>query len=134
MSLLVWPFRPCPPCQRFQNGLTRMPGWRQLDQKMYLRHVGRDGCVDVDLATYYIGPQMAKRTVLLQVSPRAASLPFGMRIRSSSGFPSKVWSGRRWLWTTICSTSSKRRWLPLDVLLPVGPEKSDSRLLWSEGA
>lgn len=38
-----------------------------LDQKMYLRHVGRDGCVDVDLATYYIGPQMAKHTVLLQV-------------------------------------------------------------------
>lgn len=38
-----------------------------LDQKLYLRHVGRDGCVDVDLSTYYIGPQMAGRTVLLQV-------------------------------------------------------------------
>ena len=38
-----------------------------LDQKMYLRHVGRDGCVDIDLATYYIGPQMAGRAVLLQV-------------------------------------------------------------------
>jgi Integrase core domain len=38
-----------------------------LDQKMYLRHVGRDGCVDVDLTTYYVGPQMAGRTVLLQV-------------------------------------------------------------------
>ena len=34
---------------------------------MYLRHVGRDGCVDIDLATYYIGPQVAGRTVLLQV-------------------------------------------------------------------
>ena len=34
---------------------------------MYLRHVGRDGCVDLDLATYYIGPQLAGRTVLLQV-------------------------------------------------------------------
>jgi len=34
---------------------------------MYLRHVGRDGCVDVDLQTYYIGSQMAKRAVLLQV-------------------------------------------------------------------
>ena len=34
---------------------------------MYLRHVGRDGCVNVDLATYDIGPQMAGRTVLLQV-------------------------------------------------------------------
>src|SRR6266550_7396349 len=38
-----------------------------LDQKMYLRHVGRDGCVDVDLQTYYISSQMAKRAVLLQV-------------------------------------------------------------------
>jgi hypothetical protein len=38
-----------------------------LDQKVYLRHVGRDGCVDVDLSTYYIGPQVAGRTVLLQV-------------------------------------------------------------------
>jgi hypothetical protein len=34
---------------------------------MYLRHVGRDGCVDLDLATYYSGPQLAGRTVLLQV-------------------------------------------------------------------
>src|SRR6266566_3326554 len=38
-----------------------------LDQKMYLRHVGRDGCVDVDLATYYIGSQVAGRTILLQI-------------------------------------------------------------------
>ena len=38
-----------------------------LDQKMYLRYVGRDGCVDLDLATYYIGPQLAGCTVLLQV-------------------------------------------------------------------
>jgi hypothetical protein len=38
-----------------------------LDQKVYLRHVGRDGCVDVDLATYYIGLPMAGRAVLFQV-------------------------------------------------------------------
>ena len=38
-----------------------------LNRKLYLRHVGRDGCVDLDLATYYIGPQMAGRTVLFQV-------------------------------------------------------------------
>jgi transposase InsO family protein len=38
-----------------------------LDQKMYLRHVGRDGCVNGDLTTYYVGPQMAGRTVLLQM-------------------------------------------------------------------
>ena len=34
---------------------------------MYLRHVGHDGCVDVDLQTYYISSQMTKRSVLLQV-------------------------------------------------------------------
>jgi transposase InsO family protein len=38
-----------------------------LDQKMYLRHVGRDGCVDVDLSTYYLGPALAGCTVLLQI-------------------------------------------------------------------
>jgi hypothetical protein len=42
-----------------------------VDQKMDLRHVGRDGCVAVDLATYYIGPQMAGRTVLLQVEAQS---------------------------------------------------------------
>ncbi len=34
---------------------------------MYLRHVGRDGCVELDLATYSIGPQLAGCTVLFQV-------------------------------------------------------------------
>ena len=43
---------------------------------MYLRHVGRDGCVDVDLTTYYIGPQLAGRSVLLQV--RAESRQFAV--------------------------------------------------------
>lgn len=38
-----------------------------LDQKMYLRHVGRDSCVDVDLSTYYLGPALAGCPVLLQV-------------------------------------------------------------------
>ncbi|HEY1351634.1 MAG TPA: integrase core domain-containing protein [Ktedonobacteraceae bacterium] len=38
-----------------------------LDQKMYLRHVGRDGCVDVDLATSSVGSQLAGRTILLPV-------------------------------------------------------------------
>ncbi len=59
---------------------------------------------------------------------RAASLPFGTRTKSSSCFPSKAWSARRWSWPTICSTSSTRRWLLLAVLLSVGPGKSDSRL------
>jgi hypothetical protein len=43
-------------------------GWlTSLNGKRYLRHVGRDGCVDLDLATYYVGPPLAGRTVLLQV-------------------------------------------------------------------
>jgi transposase InsO family protein len=42
-----------------------------LDQKMYLRHVGRDGCVDVDLSTYYLGPPLAGCTVLLQVEAQS---------------------------------------------------------------
>jgi len=39
----------------------------RLDQKVSLRHVGRAGCVDVDVATYSLGPQMAGCSVLLQV-------------------------------------------------------------------
>jgi hypothetical protein len=31
-----------------------------LNRKLYLRHVGRDGCVDLDLATYYIGPETGR--------------------------------------------------------------------------
>ena len=31
-----------------------------LDQKMYLRHVGRDGCVNIDLTTYYVGPETGR--------------------------------------------------------------------------
>jgi hypothetical protein len=42
-----------------------------LDQKRYLRHVGRDGCVDVDLATDYPGPHMAGWTVLFQVEAQS---------------------------------------------------------------
>jgi Integrase core domain len=42
-----------------------------LDQKVYLRHVGRDGCADVDLATYYLGPQMAGWSVLFQVEAQS---------------------------------------------------------------
>jgi len=39
-------------------------GWLcALDHQMYLRHVGRDPRVDVDLQTYYISSQMAKRAV-----------------------------------------------------------------------
>jgi hypothetical protein len=38
---------------------------------MYLRHVGRDGCADVDLATYYLGPHMAGWTVLFQVEAQS---------------------------------------------------------------
>src|SRR5712692_1595209 len=43
-------------------------GWlTTLDQQAFLRRVGRDGCVDVDLETYYISPKMAGCRGILQV-------------------------------------------------------------------
>ncbi len=45
-----------------------------LDQKMYLRNKGRDGCVNVDLTTYYVAPQMAGPTVLVQVVAESRQL------------------------------------------------------------
>lgn len=38
-----------------------------LDYQGFLRRVGRDGCVDVDLQTYYISSHLAGRQVFLQV-------------------------------------------------------------------
>jgi transposase InsO family protein len=40
--------------------------------QMFLRRVGRDGCVNVDLAPYYIDPRMAGCQVLLQVEAQDA--------------------------------------------------------------
>ena len=58
-------------------------GWlASLDQKIYLRHVGRDGCVDVDLSTCYIGHQMAGYAVLKQV--RAENRQFAVWHQSES--------------------------------------------------
>jgi hypothetical protein len=43
-------------------------GWLvALDQQTFLRRVGKDGCVDVDLVPYYIDSHMAGCQVLLQV-------------------------------------------------------------------
>jgi hypothetical protein len=48
-------------------------GWlTRLHQQTYLRRVGRDGCVNVDLAPYYIDPRLAGGQVLLQVDAKAA--------------------------------------------------------------
>jgi hypothetical protein len=38
-----------------------------LDHQGFLRRVGRDGCVDVDLQTYYISSHLAGRQIFLQV-------------------------------------------------------------------
>ncbi|WP_149404848.1 integrase core domain-containing protein, partial [Dictyobacter arantiisoli] len=38
-----------------------------VNRKRYLRHVGRDGCITVDLACYYIDTHLAKQAVLLEV-------------------------------------------------------------------
>jgi hypothetical protein len=60
MSLLVWRFQPCPPYQPSKTRVDPDAWLVPLDQKVYLRHVGRDGCVDVDLATYYLGPETGR--------------------------------------------------------------------------
>jgi integrase-like protein/Mu transposase-like protein len=41
-----------------------------FDHQMFLRRVGRDGCVDVDLQTYSIHPRWAGSQALLQVDAR----------------------------------------------------------------
>jgi len=43
-----------------------------FDQQMFLRRVGRDGCVNVDLQAYYIHPRWAGCQVLLPVSAKDA--------------------------------------------------------------
>jgi len=105
-----------------------------LDQKMYLRHVGRDGCVDVDLTTYSIGPK--PRWADSPVARVGTAAPVCRLVRGSdrqAASESPVWLASRWLWTTICSTSSKRRWRPRDVRRSGDPEKSGSRLYGERG-
>ncbi len=43
-------------------------GWLQaIDGQMFVRKVGRDGCVTVDLAPYYISQQVIGQYMALQV-------------------------------------------------------------------
>jgi hypothetical protein len=43
-----------------------------LDHQMFLRRVGRDGCVNLDLQAYYIHPRWAGCQILLQVDAQNA--------------------------------------------------------------
>ena len=65
-----------------------------LDQKMYLRHVGRDGCADVDLATYYLGPPMAGWTVLFQVEAQSRQFAVWHQDHIVKLLPIKGWVGQ----------------------------------------
>jgi hypothetical protein len=65
-----------------------------LDQKMYLRHGGRDGCVEVDLATSSIGPQMAGRTVLVQVEAQSRQFAVWHQDQVVTLPPIKGWLGQ----------------------------------------
>jgi hypothetical protein len=106
-----------------------------LDQKVYLRHVGRDGCVDVDLATSSLGPQLAGWSVLFQVEVQRRQvavwhqdqvvklLPIPRLGRLADG-PGRL----------SAVHSSLRRWLLRDVLLPVGEDNVRQPPLWGEGA
>jgi transposase InsO family protein len=58
--------------------------WLQaLDGSAYVRRVGSDGCVDVDLSSYYIGKSRAGQSTTLHID--AASQAFG------------VWHGTSWI-------------------------------------
>jgi hypothetical protein len=56
--------------------------------------VGRDGCVDGDLLTYYIGPQMAKRAVLLQVIAQNHQFAVWHEDQIVKRFPLNGWVGQ----------------------------------------
>ena len=109
LCLFIPSLCPIEPCKRREGGYPNCPpypcsktridpdAWlATLDQKMYLRHVGQDGCVDVDLATYYMVLRWLGVRSCYRCQRRTASLLFGIRIRSLSYFPSRVWSGQRW--------------------------------------
>ncbi|MFL5587804.1 MAG: hypothetical protein ACJ8DI_09120 [Ktedonobacteraceae bacterium] len=65
MSHLVWPFQRCLPYPLSPSASG--PGCLADFIESYLRHVGRDGCVELDLATSSIGPHLAGRPVLFQL-------------------------------------------------------------------
>lgn len=60
-----------------------------LDGKMDLRHGGRDGGVDVDLATSSIGPELAGRALLLQVQAELHQLAVWSQDQIVTLFPIK---------------------------------------------
>src|SRR5205823_2350793 len=96
-----------------------------LNQKMYLRHVDRNGCVDVDLQTYYISPQMVRQAVLLRVITQSCQFAVWQQDQVVKRPPIKELVGQEMALTTMCNTSCKKRWLLLDALLLVRPGKSD---------
>ena len=105
-----------------------------LDQKMYLRHVGRDGCVDVDLATYYIGPQMAGRTVLLQVEAQSRQFAVWSQDQVVKLLPIKGLLGQEMVLDDYLQYI-QREALAAPRRSPArGSRKARQSTLWSEGA
>jgi hypothetical protein len=101
---------------------------------MYLRHVGRDGCVNLDLATYYIGPQMAGCRVLLQVEAQSRQLAVWHQDQVVKLLPIKGLVGQE------MALDDYLQYIQLEAL--AAPRRSPARLsrkvrqppLWSEGA
>jgi len=110
-------------------------GWlTSLNRKMYLRHVGRDGRVDLDLATYSIGPKPgwtygpvpgARREPPIC---RLASGP--ARQAASDQRPGRAGDGPARLSEVY---PSLKRWLLRGVPLPMGEDKVRQPPLWGEG-
>jgi hypothetical protein len=102
---------------------------------MYLRHVGRDGCVELDLATYYIGPQLAGRTVLFQViaENRQFAVWHQEKARQAASYQRFGRAGDGPLRLSEVYPSLKH-WLPRGVLPPMGEDKVRQPSLWGEGA
>src|SRR5262249_1508674 len=100
-----------------------------LNREMYLRHVGRDGCVDLDLATYYIGPKPGWTYGPVPSARRAAPI-CGLAAgsdRQGASYQRSDRAGDGPLRLPQVHPSLKR-WLPRGVLLPMGPGKFDSLL------
>src|ERR1700730_15076091 len=75
---------------------TRTRGLATVYHKMYLRHAGRDGCVDIDLSTYSIGPQVAGCRILLQVEVQSHQFAVWHQEKTrEAASRSPVWSDRR---------------------------------------
>jgi hypothetical protein len=105
-----------------------------LDQKMYLRHVGRDGCVDVDLVTYYIGLPMAGCAILLQVVAADCQFAVWHQDQIVKRLPIKGLVGHEMVLDEYVQYSQQEALAALRRSSVRGSRKIRQPSLWEEGA